>query len=293
MQVSAAHLPFGRQTCPAVIAALLWVVPGAVPRVEGQTAPASAPAAAPLTHDERVRFLDSAKVIRSRNASKGITGSLRVTLSDGTFTHDAHVQTIDEYKSVFQTNRGTEINFYDTWRYNLAAYHLSLMLGLDMVPVTVERDYRGKSASYTWWIDDVLMDESERLKKQLRAPDERRWNEQLWTLRVFDQLIENVDRNLGNMVIDKSWKVWMIDHTRAFRRHDALRSEKNLTRVDRDLLAALKALTLESVKAQTGRWLKDDEIKPMLERRDLIVAYFEKLGPAGVYSRTLPELLYH
>ena len=39
----------------------------------------------------------------------------------------------------------------------------------------------------------------------------------MWHVRMFDQLIYNVDRNLGNLVIDKNWTIWMIDHSRAFR----------------------------------------------------------------------------
>ena len=36
-------------------------------------------------------------------------------------------------------------------------------------------------------------------------------------MRVFDELIANTDRNQGNMLIDKQWKLWLIDHTRGFR----------------------------------------------------------------------------
>jgi hypothetical protein len=265
-----------------LLASVLVLAAASVP--VAQSTPAK-PSSSVLGHEARARFLETAKVTRTREVGKGVTNSLRVTLSDGAFTHDAHVQTIDDYKSVFQTPRGTELNFYDTWRYNVGAYRLSLMLGIDMVPVTVERMFRGKPASFTWWVDDVLMEESERLKKDVHPPDQQRWNEQLWTLRVFDQLIENVDRNLGNMLIDKDWKVWMIDHTRAFRRHKELRSAKNLSKIDRELLLALGNLTLDGVKQQTAPWLNDDEIRPMLERRDLIVAHFEKLGPSAVFVR--------
>jgi hypothetical protein len=33
-------------------------------------------------------------------------------------------------------------------------------------------------------------------------------------MRAFDQLIYNTDRNLGNLLIDGDWRIWMIDHTR-------------------------------------------------------------------------------
>ena len=62
-----------------------------------------------------------------------------------------------------------------------------------------------------------MMDEGKRLKDKLQPPDTDLWNEQMQMVRVFDQLIYNVDRNMGNLLIGKTWRVWAIDHTRAFR----------------------------------------------------------------------------
>ena len=234
-----------------------------------------------LSAEERARFLEHAAIVRTRPVSKGVTGTLRATLSDGTLTHDASIQSVDEHKQIFQSTRGTEIGFRDTWRYNVAAYRLSLMLGLDMVPVTVERRHKGRDASFTWWVDDVLVDEGERLKKKLSSPDRERWREDLRVLRIFDQLIANVDRNLGNMLIDREWRIWMIDHTRAFRRNDQLGNEKNLSRCDPALFEALKALTEERLEQTLGRWLWKEEIRSLLARRDRLVAFFEKHGKVG------------
>ncbi|MFN2447490.1 MAG: hypothetical protein ABR606_18135 [Vicinamibacterales bacterium] len=238
-------------------------------------APAAPDTARTLSRAEQELFLERAKIVRTREMGKGVTRTLRATLTDGTTTHDASIQVVDERHDVFQSKRGTEIGFRDTWRYNLAAYHLSLMLDLDMVPTTVERKHAGKDASFTWWVDDVLMDEGERLKKKVQAPDREAWNRQLWTLRIFDQLIENTDRNLGNMLIDARWKVWMIDHTRAFRRSEKLRNDKNLERCDKAFLKALKALDAATLEKRLGRWLGKDELEPILDRRDLITAFFD------------------
>ena len=67
-------------------------------------------------------------VNRVRAAAKGVTGTLRATLSDGTITHDASIQTIDQSMREFRSNRGTELNFVDSWRYNVAAYRLDRLL---------------------------------------------------------------------------------------------------------------------------------------------------------------------
>jgi hypothetical protein len=238
-----------------------------------------------LSRAQMETFLAQARVVRTRPVSKGITGTERATLTDGVLTHDASIQTIDESRREFQTNRGVELNFRDTWRFNLAAYVLDKLLGLGMIPATVERSHRGLDASFTWWVDDVLMDEGERLKKRVRPPDPQSWNDQMWIVRVFDQLIDNTDRNVGNLLIDRGWRLWMIDHTRAFRWHRALRSPGNLARCDRELLERLRSLDEATLQRELGRYLGPREIDGILARRDLIVQHFDRAGPAVLYDR--------
>ena len=91
------------------------------------------------------------------------------------------------------------------------------------------------------------------------------------TLRVFDALIANTDRNKGNLLIDKDWTTWFIDHTRAFRRAREILDPTVLVRCDRRLFEALKALDAATVKTRTDRWLTGDEITAILARRDDIV----------------------
>jgi hypothetical protein len=248
-------------------------------------AASSAAAQQSLTPEEQETFLKTAKVVRTRNAGKGVTGTQQLTLSDGTITHDASVQTIDISMNEFRGNRGTELNFKDSWRYNVAAYRLNQILQLGRIPVSVERMHRGKPGSFTWWVDDVLMDEEERIKTKAPSPDPGAWNEQMWHVRLFDQLIQNVDRNLGNLLIDKSWAIWMIDHSRAFRLSNKLSSPKNLTRIERGALERLRALNAEALSAAVGDYLTSFEKRALLQRRDEIVALFEKGGPSMIYDR--------
>ena len=223
----------------------LWTVSMPATAV-GQAPSPTAPGATLSTQDEREAFLSTANIVRTEAASKGVTKTLRVTLSDGAVTHDASVQTIDDSRQKFETPKGIEFNFRDTWRYNVAAYKLDRLLGLGMIPATVDRLYNGKHGSFTWWVDDVLMDEEERQRQQQRAPNATDWDQQMWTMRLFDQLISNVDCNKGNLLIDKGWNMWLIDHSRAFRLNGTPRSEANLSRVERSLLDRLRRLDRET-----------------------------------------------
>src|SRR6267378_3877446 len=107
-----------------------------------------------LTKEQIKEFLLTAKIVAAKKASKGITGTVRLTLSDGKLTHDASYQSIDEYKTSKQMANGrTELNFADSYKYNIAAYTLAEMLGIeDMLPVYVERKYEGNTGSLSWWL---------------------------------------------------------------------------------------------------------------------------------------------
>ena len=146
-----------------------------------------------------------------------MTGSRRATLTDGTLTHDVHIQSVDIAKSVFQAGRHTELNFKDTYRFNIAGYRLARLLGINTVPVSVERTVNGDAAAVTWWVDDVQMDEKERLKRKTMGPHPARTSNQIQLMRIWDELIQNRDRNQGNILWTNDWTMWLIDHTRAFR----------------------------------------------------------------------------
>ena len=252
--------------------------------VRAQEAAQASPAPQ-LSDTEIEKFLTDARIVRTRNVGKGVTNSLRATLSDGTLTHDAHIQIVDESKTTGPSARGTELNFRDSWMFNVAAYRIDRLIGLKLVPPSVDRKHGLKGAAFTWWVDDVMMDEGERLKKDIQPPSPQLWNESMQLIRLFDQLIYNVDRNMGNLVITKDWRVWAIDHTRAFRLHRTLAKPANVTRCDRTVLEGLKKLDKQTLQDSIGKYLTNWERDALLSRRDEIVKLIEKSGDSALFDR--------
>jgi hypothetical protein len=232
----------------------------------------------PLTKDQIKQFLLTAKIIGAKESSTGITQPLRLTLSDGTLTHDASFQRINQHKTNVQMQSGrVELNFVDSYKYNIAAYRLAEMLGIeDMLPVYVERNYQGDSGSLSWWLP-VKMDDAERVKRKIDPPDGDTWNNQMYRIRVFDELVYDTDPNLTNVLIGEDWKIWRIDFTRAFRTFEDLKDPKDLVRCDRRLLEKLKALDGNQVAEKTKHYLNKDEVKGLMARRDKIVERFQQL----------------
>ena len=242
-----------------------------------------------LTKDQMKDFLLNAKVIDSKGAKKGITGTVRLTLSDGKLTHDASFQSVDERKDQMEFGSGkTELNFVDSYKYNLAAYRLAELLGLDdMLPVYVERKWKGQTGSLSWWLP-VKMDDLERHKQKLTPPDSDRWNEQMYRIRVLDALTYDTDPNLTNILIGEDWTLWRIDFTRAFRTIKDLKDPKDLVKCDRKLFDKLKALNRDELAEKTKGYLTKDEVTGVMARRDKILAAFQ----AQIAAKGESEVLY-
>ena len=223
-----------------------------VPVAFAQTQPQTTTEETKLTVEQMKEFLLHAKVIKEKQTSKGVTAPSRLTLTDGVLTHDAGFQTIDESKMKMEfAAGGTEMNFRDSYKYNIAAYELACLVGLGhMMPVTVERKIEGKTGSLTWWLK-VQMDEVDRMKKKITPPYQDNWNGQMHRIRVFTQLVFDTDRNLTNLLISPDWNLYMIDFSRAFRLHHQLKNEKDLVKCDRQLLGTLRNLRQSQVEQST------------------------------------------
>ena len=256
----------------SIAAGVAWAV-----LAVGSVASAGAEFAA-FTDREKEEFLRTAKVVGRRGIGVGINNTVRVTLTAGGLTHDAHMQTVNIHKTSYRTNEGLELNFRDGYQFNVAAYKLDRLLGLNMVPVSIERKIAGTAGSLTWWVDDVLMMERDRYQKKMRVPPLKNaaWNDQMFQIRIFNELIYNTDANLGNILITKDWDVRIIDFSRAFRVHNKLRAPENLRRCDPRVLKGLRDLNMEVLQREMKGLLTKTEMKALLARRDKIVDFFER-----------------
>ena len=243
-----------------------------------------------LTKDQIKQFLQTAEVIKNKPSSKGVTHPWRLTLSDGTITHDASFQSIDEHKAENKLESGkVEIGFVDSYKYNIAAYQLAELVGMDdMLPVYVERKWDGKTGSVSWWLP-IKMDEADRVEKKIAIPDAYRdkWNEQMAKIRVFDELVYDTDANLTNVLIGEDWTIWRIDFTRAFRTNKDLHAPKDLVKCQRQLFEKLKTLNADELADKTKHYLTKAEVNAVIARRDKIVATFQALIAAKGESEVL------
>jgi hypothetical protein len=256
-------------------AATLAAQAPAPPEVVAASAPAAGAKVWIGRHAEFEEFLRTAAVDRVTNVPVGVTKPKRAYFAPGGLAASAVVKHLP---------MGLRQGFWEAYKSEIAAYELDRLLGLDMVPVTVERRVQGELASAQLWVEGCRL-----LKEvdQSACPRPVEWAKQVCRQRVFDNLIANIDRNAGNMLVDGEWNIILIDHSRAFA-SDRMPFEKEMTRVDREMFGRLKALDEPGIMKQVRPWvLSDGQARAILKRRDKIVADFERLarerGEAAVF----------
>jgi hypothetical protein len=103
------------------VLAVAWLVGSVSLLAVQQQAAVTRPA---LTPAEMEDFLLHARISDMKGVDKGVTNSRRATLSDGRVTHDAHIQTVDISKALFQPARGPAGGVLFTETDQPAIYHM-------------------------------------------------------------------------------------------------------------------------------------------------------------------------
>lgn len=234
--------------------------------------------ALPFASDAEVmEFLRTARVVSMKDIGEGVTLPQKVLLEKDGVRANAVFRTIDKEQTVARLGpKHRDMFFRDAYVFECAAYELGRMLGLDNIPPVVERKIGSSSGSLQIWLEQATT-ETKRAKQGLMPPDIEAWQRQMQIVWMFDALIHNTDRNAGNLLIDRDWKVWMIDHTRAFRRVPDLIGPEKILRCDRALVDRIRALDPAETRRRLAPFLRAHEIDALLARRDKLLALVRDL----------------
>jgi hypothetical protein len=220
-----------------------------------------------------MEFLRTAAVVNTETIGTGINRAQKVALEKNGIRADGILRTVDVTREHYELEGRMYMVFRDSYRFECAAYNLAELLDLDNIPPAVLRDIRGKHGSLQIWMEDLLDEEAE----DFSPPNEEAWAQQLWDMHFFDNLIANVDRNSGNSLVDSGYKLWLIDHTRAFQSISELIEPETMPRVNRRLWTRLLELSEEDVRSAVSGYLAQDQIAALMTRRDLLIDYVNKL----------------
>lgn len=260
---------FRRRIPPSFILALLSAV--------------ALPAAAQFTPEEIAErplleeFLATAEIVGAEDIGEGVTKPIRLTLrKDGR-----------QERGVWKNPSGLMFGHWDNWTSEIAAYRIDKLLGLNMIPPTVEREHKGRRGSLQLWatVETSLL---KIIEDKVRIPDEflERTEKAKYLTRAFDSLIANEDRTQQNTLYTKDWRCVLIDHSRSFLKGPEYSAQllygKNakkrpllFRRLPRAFVDRIRALTLETVRAAVGLYLDDEAVQAVLARKDLVLREVE------------------
>jgi hypothetical protein len=226
-------------------------------------------------------FLRSTPIVKMDDLSVGVTHPKKATLPPGGPV---------PYLAFKAIPPARYSGFWESYLSEIAAYELDKLLQLNMVPPTVEREYKGDKGAAVMWASPTKSFKDLGGKGAPDAPPiyAAAWARQIAQAKMFDNLINNLDPNLGNWLVDPSWNLILIDHTRAFTAGTRMIHE--MTHIDPDLWARMRALDEPTLHAAIGKWLIRGGEKTIIERRDkmqqIIDALVKTRGADNVFIRS-------
>ncbi len=225
------------------------------------------------------KWLTVGDIIGSEEIGQGVTKPFRLFLKAGEL----------ELSGAWKNPTGMQGGFLEGWQYEIAAYHLDKLLGLNMVPPTVERIFDNKKGSLQYWISGTMSDEDlQRNSQKIPASHIFQWENRIYLRRAFDCIIANEDRTQQNVRYTKDWRTILIDHSRSFRstrKHtkrlvygkNGLKEAVLFHRLPRKFVEKVKVLNFDLIKEAVGDYLTNREIEAILSRTQIFLKEVDEL----------------
>jgi hypothetical protein len=238
----------------------LWEPQGQIAQENPPTSPVDRE---PLSREEGQSFLKTAAVRSVRKeAVAGRTAPWQIKLEDNGLTRRAIFKYID---------RPRPDPIPDSYKYEIAAYKLSIYLGLDCVPPVVEREIEGMRGSLQLYVEDPIP-MAQIKAAHLEPLDQQAYDQAMADLRVFENLVYESCTNAEDTLIRRSdGKVFRVDFGQAFAPVKVTRSGCEIQRCSRRLYGKLNGWNDAQVSTLLSAYLSEEETLALIARKDLIL----------------------
>jgi len=224
-----------------------------------------------LPLEEVEQLLAGAPIVSVRELGRGSTRPLLIEMKQGGRSFRGVFKTVDEQPCE------TAVDAVDRYHHEVAAYRLARRLGLDLVPVTVVREWDGRRGSLQQFVEGAV----DRLSVEaygLEAADAEALERELARGRLFELLVGNPDRSPTDVLyLLEDSRAMCIDHSKAFsltREVDTGAAELPES-IEPELRAALESLDRDGLLGELGELLCDARIDALLVRRDALLAVYD------------------
>lgn len=165
----------------------------------------------------------------------------------------------------------------DSYKYDIAAYELTKILGVEIIPPIVEREVDGRPGTLQVYLENCVR-ERDRRRKKLEPPDTQAFLNALEEIKVFVNLAYDDCYNTGDLYIHlDDWRVCRVDFTEAFAPMEELPPGCAITACSKTLYTGLLALNEDAVRAKLGKYLSDGELGALFIRMSLVLEKIQAL----------------
>jgi hypothetical protein len=215
------------------------------------------------------KFLREATVVSvDKNIVGGRTAPWIITLNDGKTEHRAMFKYVDSQRPQLAP---------DSYKYELAAYELTKLLGIEIMPPVVKREINGVPGSLQIFMEGCIR-EQDRERKKLEPPDPKAFRDAMEEIKIFENLAFDECQDKADMLVHQdTWKVCRVDFSEAFFPSSELLRGCEITRCSRQLYQGLLRLNDDVLSSAMKPYLNDEEINALLQRKNLILEKIKKL----------------
>jgi len=229
----------------------------------------------PFQSDEEIiEFLRSAGIESEEDIPTGVTNPRQAVLERNGVRMRAALRDYEETFTELRIEREFYGRLRDSFTFDVPAYELARLLGLDNIPPVTYRRLGSRRVTLQIWLEGGTMERG----RVLPPPSAQHYRQQTQNMKVFDSIIGNIDRHSGNYLADDDGDFWLIDHSRSFVRNaDKMPYLEEIVACERRLFERIKTLTREEILAATSPTLTESEVDWVMRRRDKVVAHIENL----------------
>lgn len=165
----------------------------------------------------------------------------------------------------------------DSYKYDIAAYELTKLLGVEMIPPVVERETGGRKGTLQVYVENCIR-EKDRRRKKLEPPNPKAFSNALEEVKVLENLTYDECQDADDLYIHRDdWRVCRVDFSEAFAPIPELLPGCDITACSRKFYEGLLKLDEETVKSALSKYLSDEEIGALLIRKSLLIEKIKAL----------------
>jgi hypothetical protein len=217
--------------------------------------------------EEILTFLENAAAVSVQpDENAGRTEPWMVMLDDGKVRHKAIFKHID---------RTRPYPLADSYKYELCAYKLHRMLGLDFIPPVTARTINDRQGALQLFMEDCMPLEEAKRKEDVKI-DLPSIQDKMREICVFDALTYCGCGQTEDVLYQiSSGQICRVDYSQAFAPMRELPPECSIQGCSQEFLDNLKELDEDIIRKELSPYLNEEEISALLMRMHLIIEKLE------------------